>query len=192
MRRALLGAALVATLALAGCTNEPLADQYQDGTGEGYISGDGAITEIAEDQRDAPIEFTGTSVDGDEISSEDYAGQVYVVNFWYASCPPCRVEAPDLADLSAEYADVPFLGVNTYDTSEFAGLFEEKFGIEYPSVLDAQTAAVQLAFSGSVAPNAVPSTLVMDAEGRVAARISGLLDPSILATLIDTALAEAK
>ena len=87
---------------------------------------------------------------------------------------------------------MPFLGVNTYDAAEFAGLFEEKFGIGYPSVLDAQNASVQLAFSGSVAPNAVPTTLVMDAQGRVAARISGLLDKSILSALIDTALAEVK
>lgn len=190
MKRALLVAAVV-VLTLAGCTNEPLADQYQDGTGEGYISGDGAITEIPAAERDAPIEFSGTSVEGDEISSDDYAGEVYVVNFWYASCPPCRTEAPDLAALSEEYSDVPFLGVNTYDGKEFAALFEEKFGIDYPSVLDAQTASLALAFSGTVAPNAVPTTLVMDAQGRVAARISGLLDRSILAALIDTALAEA-
>jgi thiol-disulfide isomerase/thioredoxin len=186
-------AAAVLVLALAGCTsNEPLADQYSDGTGEGYISGDGAFTEIAQSKRDAPIEFSGETVSGDELSSADLAGDVYVVNFWYAGCPPCRTEAPDLKALSEEYTDVRFLGVNTTDTAANAATFEKTFGIEYPSILDAQSAAVQLAFSGAVAPNAVPTTLVVDREGRVAARISGLIrDKSILAAMIDTVLAEA-
>jgi thiol-disulfide isomerase/thioredoxin len=185
-------AAAVLVLALAGCTSsEPLADQYSDGTGEGYISGDGAFTEIAPSKRDAPIEFSGETVEGDELSSADLAGDVYVVNFWYAACPPCRLEAADLKALSEEYADVPFVGVNTSDTAEFAATFESNNGIGYPSILDAQTAAVQLAFSGAVAPNAVPTTLVVDREGRVAARISGLIrDKSILAAMIDTVLAE--
>jgi thiol-disulfide isomerase/thioredoxin len=186
-------AAVALVLVLAGCTtSEPLADQYSDGTGEGYISGDGAFTEIAESKRDAPVEFSGETVGGDELSSEDLAGEVYVVNFWYAACPPCRAEAPDLKALSEEYTDVPFVGVNTSDTAEFAATFESTNGIEYPSILDAQTAAVQLAFSGAVAPNAVPTTLVVDREGRVAARISGLIrDRSILASMIDSVLAEA-
>ena len=188
-----VGAAALVAIALAGCsTNEPLADQYESGDGQGYISGDGAITEIAVADRDEPVEFSGPATTGDTISSDDYAGTPYVVNFWYAGCPPCRTEAPDLADLSAEYSTVPFLGVNIYDGVDNAALFERTFGIDYPSIIDVNSASVQLAFAGSVAPNAVPTTLVVDAEGRVAARISGLLDPSILSTLIDTVLAEGE
>ena len=181
----------VLVIALAGCTNEPLADQYADGSGDGYISGDGANLELPPAARDEPIEFSGTTGDGSPLSSDDFAGQVYVVNFWYASCPPCRAEAPILKALSEEYTDVAFLGVNTEDAAAFATTFESTFGIEYPSVLDAGTAQVQLAFAGSVAPNAVPTTLVVDREGRVAARISGLIrDESILAGMIDKVIAE--
>ena len=188
-----LGAAALVTVALAGCTSDPLAEQYADGSSEGYITGDGAYTEIPADDRGAVIEYSGTTDAGDEVSNEDFAGQVYVVNFWYAGCPPCRLEAPDLKAASEEYPDVPFLGVNIFDTAENAITFETKYGIEYPSIIDVQTNSVQLAFAGqgAVAPNAVPTTLIIDREGRVAGRISGLIrDKSILTAMIDTVVAE--
>ncbi len=178
-------------LVLAGCTSDPLADQYADGSGQGYISSDGAYVEIPADQRDEPIEFEGVDEAGNAVSSDDFAGKVYVINLWYASCPPCRSEASDLKALSEEYTDVPFLGVNILDTADVAIAFNKEFEIEYPSIIDANTASVQLALAGTVAPNAVPTTLVIDSEGRVAARISGLLRAqSILSTMIDTVVAE--
>jgi thiol-disulfide isomerase/thioredoxin len=186
-----LAVAGVLLLALAGCTADPLAQQYEDGSGSGYVSGDGANLELPVDERGEPVEFSGEDTEGNPISSEDLRGEVYVVNFWYASCPPCRVEAPILKTLSDEYTDVAFLGVNTKDAAAFASTFETTFGIDYPSILDADSAQVQLAFAGSVAPNAVPTTLVVDREGRVAARISGLIrDESILAAMIDRVVAE--
>jgi thiol-disulfide isomerase/thioredoxin len=110
-------AAAVSLLLLAGCATDPLAEQYKDGTDTNYISGDGVYKEYAADDRQDPVEFEGVSDAGVDISSADYADEVYVVNFWYASCPPCRAEAADLQQLSVDYADkgVDFLGVNTYD-----------------------------------------------------------------------------
>ena len=194
MKRAVV-VAIVLVLTLAGCTstNDSLANQYKDGSGQGYISGDGAFSEIPVAERGDPIEFSGPGGDGATLSSDDYTGQVFVVNFWYASCPPCRAEAPDLKALSEDYADVPFLGINIFDNVDTASVFEQKYSIEYPSILDAKTNAVQLAFAsaGAVAPNAVPTTLVIDRDGRVAARISGrIADTSILAAMIDTVVAE--
>ncbi len=187
-----LAVAGLAVLLLSGCAAEPLAGQYADGSGQGYISGDGAITEIPVAERDPAIVFQGTDEAGMAITSKDYAGTVYVVNFWYAACPPCRAEAPDLKALSEQYTEVPFLGVNIFDSADVATVFARENGISYPSIVDANTAAVQLAFAGAVAPNAVPTTLVIDREGRVAARISGLIrDRSILAAMIDTVIAEA-
>lgn len=178
-------------LVLAGCSAEPLADRYGTGEGQGYISGDGAYTELPPEARGEPVDFAGPDEDGGTISSEDFAGEVVVVNFWYAGCPPCRVEAPDLAALDAEYDEVPFLGVNIFDGAEVSLAFADTFGIGYPSILDAGTASVQLAFAGQVSPNAVPTTLVLDREGRVAGRISGLIrDRAILAAMIDRVLEE--
>jgi peroxiredoxin len=199
MRRTVLGRTAIAAatalslLLLAGCASDPLAAQYKDGTDTNYISGDGVYKEYTPDERQDPVDFEGVSDAGDDISSADYAGEVYVVNFWYASCPPCRAEASDLQTLSEDYATkgVDFLGVNTYDQAGSSVAFARTYGITYPSILDANDVAVQFAFSKSVAPNAVPTTLVIDREGRVAARWSGMLsDPSILESMIDRVLDE--
>ena len=186
-----LASVLAATLLLTGCTSDPLADQYRDGTDSNYISGEGVYKELPVEERGDAVEFSGVSDSGDQISSDDYAGEVFVVNFWYAGCPPCRLEAPDLQQLSQDYADdgVSFLGVNTYDQADSSIAFARTWGVTYPSIIDVNDVAVQFAFSDFVPPNAVPTTLVIDTSGRVAARWSGLIsEPSILAAMIDRVL----
>ena len=194
-RRLVVAIAIASAVVLTGCTaNEDLADQYRSGNGQGYISGDGAYTVIAEADRGEPIEFEGVIETGDTVSSDDYRGEVLVVNFWYAACPPCRLEAPDLEALSQQFAPdgVRFLGVNIYDQAPTAMSFAEEFGVTYPSILDVDDGSVRLAFAGQVAPNAVPTTLVLDQQGRVAARISGVIsEPSVLRSMITDVLAEA-
>ena len=197
-RTRLAAALAVAVLALTGCSSDPLAEQYRSGSGQGYISGDGAYTVIAADDRSEPVTFEGALDSGGSISTDELAGQVYVVNFWYAGCPPCRVEAADLEALHQEFADeqggagVPFIGVNIRDKAPQSLAFAEEFGVTYPSILDVEDGSVRLAFAGQVAPTAVPTTLVVDAQGRVAARISGLVsEPSTLRAMISDALAEA-
>jgi peroxiredoxin len=187
-------ALLTAAGALTGCTTDKLAEQYRAGSGQNYIAGDGTVSEFAVGNRGAAVSFTGTTGDGDTVSSADYAGKVLIVNFWYAGCPPCRLEAPDLQALYTKYADrgVGFVGVNLYDSSETAASFEKQKKVTYPSVLDRDTGSVLLAFSKTVPPKATPTTLVIDKKGRVAARILGAIpDRSILDSLISDALAES-
>jgi peroxiredoxin len=194
-RVALRGAAvLLGAVLLAGCSgaDDPLAGFGGSGN-QNYISGDGTELELAPDERGEPVEFQGETPAGETISSEDLAGQVYVVNFWYAGCPPCRAEATDLEATYQGFAEdgVPFVGVNTYDDGPTAEAFERTYGISYPSILDAERNRVQLAFAGDVPPNAVPTTLVIDREGRVAARISGRIQaPSILKSMVQRVLDE--
>ncbi len=194
-RRASAVALAAAVIVLAGCTSsDPLAEQYREGTGQGYISGDGAYTVIAAADRREPVEFSGAVESGETVSSDDYRGDVLVVNFWYAGCPPCRLEAADLETLAQRFEPdgVSFLGVNIYDQAPTALSFANEFGVTYPSILDVNDGSVRLAFAGQVAPNAVPTTLVLDQQGRVAARISGLLtEPSVLRSMITDVLAEA-
>lgn len=193
-RTAFVAIALVGAAVLSGCTaNDDLAAQYREGTGQGYISGDGAYTVIAAADRGEPITFSGEVESGDTVSSDDYRGDVLVVNFWYAGCPPCRLEAPDLEALAQQFAPdgVSFLGVNIYDQAPTALSFAEEFGVTYPSILDVNDGSVRLAFAGQVAPTAVPTTLVLDQQGRVAARIAGLVsEPSVLRAMITDVLAE--
>ena len=195
MKAAFGGVLLVVGLVLSGCAAESdaLAEQYRAGTGQNYISGDGALTVVAPESRNEGIAFRGPLDVGGTFSSADYVGQIMVVNFWYAGCPPCRLEAPDLEALHQEFLDegVAFIGVNILDQAPTALAFADDFGVTYPSIMDTNDGSVRLAFSGQVAPNAVPTTVVLDQQGRVAARISGLLtEPDVLAALIRDAQAE--
>ena len=192
-RAGLAGLVVAGALLLSACSNDPLADQYLSGDSKNYIAGDGTVTEIEPESRQQPVDFAGTTAEGASVSQKDYEGQVVVLNFWYASCAPCRVEAPELAKLSEKYdgEGASFLGVNVRDQAPQAISFEENYGIDYPSVIDTD-GALQLAFSGEVSPNAVPTTLVIDKQGRVAARILGQVsEPSILDTLIRDTIAES-
>ena len=186
------GAAVIA-LGLTGCSSDPLAEQYREGSNKNYIAGDGSVTEINLENRGDVITFSGTTETGATVSSADYLGNVLVVNFWYAGCAPCRAEAPDLEQVYTETAPsgVNFLGVNVRDQAATIDSFNVRFGITYPSIID-QDGQAQLAFAAQVPPNAVPTTLILDAQGRVAARILGQLkDPSILSTLITDIAAES-
>jgi energy-coupling factor transporter ATP-binding protein EcfA2 len=121
-------------------------------------------------------------------------GSVLVVNFWYASCPPCRAEAPDLAELATVYADqgVRFLGVNVYDNASGAQSFEKTFDIPYPSALDADSGALRLAFAGDLPPSGIPTTFIVDRDGRIAARLLGYIyDRSMFEDMLDRVVAEA-
>jgi peroxiredoxin len=184
--------ALVVAVALSGCTTDPLAAEYGGG-GTSYESEDGAFSEFAPDERGDPVVFEGTTDTGMVVSNEDYAGQVLVVNFWYAECAPCRAEAPDLRDLSMKHQGngASFLGINIHDQAENALAFSRKFDITYPSIMDADTGTARLAFVGHAPPSAVPTTLVLDKQGRVAARFLGQLQaPSNLDTIIRELIAE--
>ena len=188
MRRLVPLAAAAAVLLLVGCTS---TDGIAGENTGGYISGDGTVLLVADEARiDVPA-WGGDTVDGDTVASDELDG-VTVLNFWYAGCPPCRTEAPDLEAAYLEYADrVAFLGVNIRDTAETAAAFERDFGVTYDSILDAGTKDVMLAFAGDVPPSAVPTTLVLDAQGRVAARISGMLPSrTTLTDILDDVLAE--
>ncbi|MEV7768066.1 TlpA disulfide reductase family protein [Microbacterium sp. NPDC086615] len=194
MRR-ILSAAVVAVLAvsLAACTTDPLAEQYRSGDNKGYIAGDFQTQEIAPDRRGEPVDFAGTLDNGSPVSSDDFAGKVLVVNFWYATCGPCIIEAPRLeqAYQSFQGQDVAFLGINTYDQGPTALSFARDNKVSYSSALAVNDAELKLAFNDKTPLNATPTTLVLDKQGRVAARIIGELpEASILESMVRTVLEE--
>ncbi|MFU8947669.1 TlpA family protein disulfide reductase [Mycetocola zhadangensis] len=189
MAKRVLGVTGLLTLGLllTSCATNDLARQYEEGSNKGYIAGDGSVTEIPADKRAESIGFGGVTEDGTQFDSADFDGQVMVVNFWYAGCAPCRAEAPQLQSLWETYAteNVQFVGINVFDQPDTAISFNDTYGITYPSIIDVNSGAAKLAFTGTVPAKAVPTTLVLDKEGRVAARILGELpDQSILSALI--------
>lgn len=188
-----MAVALAVTLAACSDVNAGISETYREGNNQGFVSGDGRVQEIPADQRGEAIEFTGTAVDGSTMTSADFAGDVLVLNFWYAGCGPCRAEAPILEKTFVDMKDdgVNFLGVNIYDGPEQATSFEEKFGISYPSLLAREDAELKLAFASWTPLSAVPITLVLDREGRVAARFIGAVrDDTSLPTIVGDVVAE--
>lgn len=189
--------ALLASLALSGCaTSEAsgLADQWNAGGDKGYVAGDGSTTSFKPAERVDAVSFEGVTEHGDAFNSDQLKGNVSVVNFWYAGCAPCRAEAPQLHEVYDAFQSqgVKFLGVNVRDQEAQAQQFAEEFKVDYPSILDSVgERKAQRAFAGQVPLNAVPTTLVLDKEGRVAHRIVGqLAAASQLRTLVQETLAE--
>lgn len=185
------GLATVSALALAACApkDEGLADQAADD--KGYIAGEGVITQLAVADRKEPIELSGEFLDGTTFDLTDWRGAPVVLNLWYAACPPCRTEAPDLQKVYEEYRgkDVNFLGVNVRDQKAAADAFVRSFELTYPSMLDDEGRVVA-ALNGVLPPQATPSTVVLDAKGRPAARVVGSVDDTTLSALVDDILNE--
>ncbi|QCB95173.1 TlpA family protein disulfide reductase [Cellulomonas shaoxiangyii] len=177
---------------LAGCSaGGDDAAAPADVVGQGYQSGDGSTTTWPAGDRGEPLALTGTDYEGGAQDVTAWRGDVVVLNTWYAACPPCRAEAPDLVSVSQDYADrgVHVLGINVRDAGGAAQAFQREFEIPYPSIADTEGAAVA-ALQGVVPVGAVPTTVLLDREGRVAARVLGLADGSTLRALVDDLLAE--
>lgn len=193
-RRTAAPALLAAAILLSGCTAMQGVDaQARAGDSKQYVAGDGTVLELPPGSRAEPVEgVAGPTADGDELDLADLRGEVVVLNLWYAACGPCRVEAPDLVALAGELEPqgARFVGLNTRDDAPGAQAFEQTFDVPYPSIIDTQGSAV-LALRGQLVPNAVPTTLVVDRQGRVAARVSGRIDASVLRTLVEDALEES-
>ena len=187
------GLALTAlTMGLSGCAQEDaLAEQARAGDNKNYVAGDGSVTEFAAGDRKSALQINGTLFNGTKVAPADLQGKVTVLNFWFAACAPCRVEAPILEELHQEFKPqgVQFYGVNLRDEKATAEAFDKSFNLTYPS-FDDKDGGVLLAVSGLVPPGAVPTTLVLDKQGRVASRVLGEIQKGTLKALIAAAVAE--
>jgi thiol-disulfide isomerase/thioredoxin len=176
--------AVVSAGAVTGCSNDV------GGSGDqGYVAGKGIITSLPVAERKAPADVSGTTLDGRHLDLADYRGRVVVVNVWGSWCPPCRAEAPMLADAARALAtkDVAFVGIDTRDPSRTAAqAFARNQRLPYPSIYD-QSGRTLLAFRGTLTPNAIPSTIVIDPRGRVSGSVLGQITRTTLEDLVDDA-----
>jgi len=186
VRRRIVLTALVAFGSLSACSAATDASDVS-----GFTAGDGTVTIVPADQRlEAPV-LAGETLEGEPISTADFAGRAIVLNVWGSWCAPCRAEAPDLVAASEQLGDdVAFLGVNTRDLDTAPALaFERSFGLTYPSIYDPD-GELLLGF-GQLPPKAIPSTLVVDPEGRIAARVLGTVDTSTLVGIVGDVVADS-
>lgn len=149
--------------------------------------GDGGSTDrivvVPADRREEPVPLSGTTLEGTPLDVAALRGRLVVVNVWGSWCGPCRKEAPELERARQRLAadDVAFVGVTSRDDRAQALAFQRRFGVGYPSI-DDRDGTVLLGLRGAVSANSVPTTLVLDDRGRIAARISGATTE---ATLVD-------
>lgn len=174
-----------ALLAVAGCGSS-------DGSTEGFVSSNRSITVVPVAERQPAPELTGLDLQGKPLSSADLRGDngILVVNVWGSWCAPCRREAPVLADASRRYAkrDVAFLGLLSRDKPAAATAFSRRFDVTYPSLQDPGS-RLQLRFAGSLPSQGIPTTWIIDREGRVAVRVLAEVTEATLDGLIDDELA---
>ncbi len=192
VKRLALAVALSAVLLLSACSDNAGADRPGIGSTPeaGFVGGDGTITVIAADERVAAPALTGTTVDEQPYDMADDKGKVLVINVWGSWCPPCRKEAPELVQAHERLtagsgsSEVAFVGIDTRDPSRAAAkAYQRKFNVPYPSVYD-PSGTLLLGFADSLPPSAIPSTLVIDEQGRVAARVLGGITAATLEDLV--------
>ncbi|WP_326651789.1 MULTISPECIES: TlpA disulfide reductase family protein [unclassified Streptomyces] len=193
--RAALLTALVAAgaLTLSACSG---GDNGKSGGGgdTNFVTDTGGISTVAKGSRTSTKELTGETLEGKPLDVADLKGKVVVMNVWGSWCPPCRAEAPHFAKVAKETKakGVEFVGINTRDANKGPALaFEKDFEVGYPSLYDPVGKLIVNGFpKGSLNPQAIPSTIVLDREGKIAARSLQALDATQLHKIIDPLIAE--
>ena len=204
---------VTAALVLSACSDDynTVSGQARDGTQKGYVSGDGTVEQLAPQDRTRTIELTGqaitttdagtaedTDADTDPAtgevqlepwSSQTALGGVLVINVWGSWCGPCVEEVPDLKAAHAHFQEtgdpVQFIGVNDRDSPSAALAFEQRHDMPYPSLVD-DGGKTLLQLQGMANPR--PTTLVLDDQGRLAARVAGQVDAATLQGLVEDVL----
>lgn len=184
--RLLVAVVSLLSLALTACSGSGVVSRQQGSDQGGFISGDGALTRIEPGRRTAAPDVSGTTLDGRQLSLSDYRGKVVVVNVWGSWCAPCRKEAPDLvAAATSTKGTAQFVGLNTRDLDKApAEAFVRAFEVTYPNLYDPR-GELLLRFSKDLPPNGIPSTLIIDGQGRVAARIIGSTTTTTLTGIVE-------
>ncbi|KJY29578.1 MULTISPECIES: TlpA disulfide reductase family protein [Streptomyces] len=184
---------LASALTLTACGDS--GSKSAGSAGGNYVTGPSGISTVAKGDRAEAPRLDGATVDGKTLDTTTLKGKVVVLNVWGSWCPPCRAEAPYFAKVSKELGDagkdVAFVGINTRDNStQNAAAFEQNFGITYPSLYDPDGKLILRFPKGTLNPSAIPSTVVLDKEGKIAARTLAAVNEEQLRSMIDPLLAE--
>jgi thiol-disulfide isomerase/thioredoxin len=178
------------TLVLAGCEGGPIGANTPVSSGQSFVGASYSSKFFDPGSRALAPAVTGTTLAGRPFSLRADRGYVVVLNFWGSWCAPCRREAPILGTLAGQFKGqrVRFVGDNVLDSPATAEAFERTFNIGYPSIND-PSEHVALAFHSTVPPSAIPSTLIVDQSGHIAARVVGAVSYRGLKALISAVLA---
>jgi thiol-disulfide isomerase/thioredoxin len=189
---AALAAAAAVVVSLTACSGGAIAQSTPVSNGTSFVAGGSGASYFAPAGRHTAPAVSGTTLTGQKLNLTQFHGHVLVLNFWGSWCEPCRVEAPALAALSARYqkAGVRFVGIDIRDNPASANAFLRNFRIGYPSLNDPND-EIALRFQGTVPPLGIPTSLVIDPRGRIAARIVGGVSYDGLHALLTKITAES-
>lgn len=190
LRRARIAAgAAVAALVLSAC-----GGGTQGGSGNtNFVAGKEGIATLEKGERQPAPKLSGKTLDGKDFDLAAYKGKIVVINVWGSWCGPCRVEAPYLQKVAEETKSkgVEFLGINTRDFNKGPAIkFEEDHGITYPSLYDPSGKLILRFPKGSLGPQSIPSTIVVDRDGKMAARALQAVNDKQLHKMIDPLITE--
>ncbi len=191
-RVAAAAAVAAAALALAGCAGGDIGANTPLSSGQSFVGGTYQTTVFKTGSRPVAPAVSGPTISGGHLSLASYRGDVVVLNFWGSWCSPCRDEAPAMGTLARQLQPrgVRFVGIDIRDEPDAAKAFMQDFNIGYPSISDPND-DIALLFRATDPPSAIPSTIVIDRSGRIAARIIGSASYSGLKSLIMTVAAES-
>ncbi|MGW2956932.1 TlpA family protein disulfide reductase [Streptomyces sp. NPDC001220] len=149
------------------------------------------LTRVPAADREAAPDLSGSGLDGRAVRLADYRGKVVVLNVWASWCGPCRAEAPELSKVQQELAakGVQVFGVDTDARRDKGRSFERTHGLAYPSLHDPGSRKL-LRLPRGYAPQALPYTLFIDRDGRIAAKYLSPLTAADVRTVVQPLLAE--
>jgi thiol-disulfide isomerase/thioredoxin len=196
--RSALGAAAVALVAAAsvaagtaGCAGGDIGASTPGSSGQSFVSHSYESTFYQVGSRPLAPAVAGPTISGQQLSLASYHGDTLVLNFWGSWCAPCRAEAPALGQLARNLAakGVRFVGVDIRDQPDSARAFMQTFNVGYPSLNDPGD-EIALEFHSTVPPAAIPTTLIIDRSGRIAARVFGASSYAQLQALISKVIGQ--
>ena len=172
-----VAAAAVLLLTASGCSS---VHGLRSAGDKGYVSGNSSVRTIPVADRREPVTLSGKDLDGKPITLESLRGKPTVVNVWGSWCADCHKEQPDVVAAAKRLGSkASFVGIDSRDAGTAqARAYTRRYGITWPSFFSPGGEAL-LAFPGVIGPNSIPSTIVLDAQGRPAAAINGTV-PSTL------------
>jgi len=176
--RTLLAAVLLCSVVVAsGCGRQ--------GAGAASVTASVGVTVFDETDRVEMPRLSGETLSGGSLDLANLRGRVVVLNAWASWCAPCRDEMPVFVALSEsnDSGNVAVVGLDVKDDPEAARAFAADLGVEYPSLLDPE--GQLLAQIPGVPPGALPSTVVIDRQGRIAAKIIGPVTEAVLFPIVD-------
>ncbi|MFM1826024.1 MAG: hypothetical protein RLZZ37_659 [Actinomycetota bacterium] len=180
---------LIISLLITSCAT-PVSNISSDSE-SGFVSGNGTSVFLNKTERKPAPELKDVEFLSSEINLNSLKNKVVLINVWGSWCSPCRKEAAELEELYLKNKanNVEFIGINIRDSKISANKFIENFSITYPNIFD-RDGKLLLGYKDSLPPNSIPSTILIDKNGLVAARQLGPIDKSLIQGFISELVEE--